>query len=307
MKAMVILNPYSARWEAQRRLPQAEAALRGAGIAYDLVATEHPEQGDELARIAVGEGYSPIIAAGGDGHIGDVVNGIAQASAGAPWTPLGILPLGTANDLVDNLALPKDLPEAAAVIARGNTIPIDVLQANERLFVNNAGLGLEPHITIVQSRMTRVRGILRYLLAALVGISHNPRWEMELEWEGGSYRGPTTLVSIGNCARTGGVFYIVPHADPFDGKITFIHGYLPTRWQILQILPRTMSPQGTHVDHPDVHEIHTTWLRVRATPATPMHADGEVISEAIEQVEYRLLPAALPVLLAEKPSPTPGS
>jgi diacylglycerol kinase (ATP) len=301
MKAKVILNPYSARWDALRRQPEAEAALQAAGVAYEVAVTERPGQGVELARAAVEEGFSPLIAAGGDGHIGDVVNGIAQACEAEPWTPLGILPLGTANDLVDNLNLPLDLPQAAEVIAQGNTIPIDVLKANERLFVNNAGLGLEPHITIVQSGMTRVRGIVRYLLAALVGISHNPRWNMEIEWQEGAYSGPTTLVSIGNCARTGGVFYIVPHADPFDGLITFIYGFLPTRRQILQILPRTMNPKGSHVAHPDVHEIHTTWLRVRATPPTPMHADGEVISQEIDEIEYGIIPAALPILLAEKP------
>ncbi len=91
---------------------------------------------------------------------------------------------------------------------------------------------------------------MRYLVATLRGVSQNPQWSMQLEWEGGSYAGPVTLVTVGNHVRTGGLFYMTPHADAFDGLLTFVYGFMPTRWQILSLLPRTMKPgAGSYVEH----------------------------------------------------------
>lgn len=298
MSALVILNPYSGRWAGQARRPEVERALSEAGVEHRLAVTQVPGQATRLAREAVLEGHRPIVVAGGDGTIGEVVNGLAQAAGEGAWAPLGILPLGSANDLVDNLRLPRDLAAAARVVAAENARMLDVCQANDRYFVNNAGLGLEPTITLIQQRIQRVRGILRYVIAALIGISRNPSWEMSLHWDSGSYRGPVTVVSVGNCARTGGVFYTVPHAEPFDGALSFVHGYLPTRRAIVRVLPSTMkSDRGNYVEHPAVHEHHTTRLRVAIQPPTPAHADGEILGTELTSVTYRILPGRLPLLM----------
>ena len=305
MTAKVILNPYAGRWLAKQRMPDAEAALQAAGVDYNLVVTEQPGHGISLAEQAVLQGFSPIISAGGDGSISEVVNGIARAaetSGEASLAPFGVLPLGSANDFVDNFGLPRDLAAAARVIAAGRTRMIDLGQVNGRYFDNNAAIGLEPYITLIQQRITRLRGVLRYLMATLIGIQHNPKWTMHLEWDGGEYSGPVTLVTVGNAPRTGGIFYTTPHADPFDGKLTFVYGFMATRAEILRLLPRTMKPGvGSYVEHPSIHEVNATWLRVRSEQPTPAHADGEIISPAISELEYRLCPARLPVLLPEVP------
>jgi diacylglycerol kinase (ATP) len=301
MTAKVILNPYAGRWLAQERRPEVEAALRSAGVRYELVVTEGPGHGIELAEQAVRAGFDPVISAGGDGSISEVVNGIARAAesaGGESLTPLGVIPLGSANDFVDNFGLPRDLPSAAQVIASGRTRLIDLGQVNGRYFDNNAAIGLEPYITLIQQRIKRLRGVMRYLIATLIGVQQNPQWKMHLEWDGGEYSGPVTLVTVGNTPRTGGIFYTTPHADPFDGKLTFVHGFMATRLQILRLLPRTMKPAaGSYIEHPSIHELHATWLKVRSEQPTPAHADGEIISPAIQELEYRVCPAQLPVLL----------
>ena len=232
MPAKVILNPYAARWDAQKRLPEVENALRQAGIEYELVLTEHPGHGIELAEKAVREGFNPIISAGGDGSNGDVLNGMQNARQGNALKPFGVLPLGTANDLVVNLGLPKELPAAANCIAAGNTRPIDLGKVNDWVFANNSAVGLEPVVTIYNIRMVRLRGILRYIVAALRAINQKPAWNMALEWDDGSYEGPVSLVSVGNCPLTGGVFRMAPAADPTDGLLTFVYGYAPSRRRI---------------------------------------------------------------------------
>lgn len=302
MPAKFILNPYAARWESGRRQAAAEAALEKAGVAFETAVSGNPGHCQQLAAQAAQQGFSPIIAGGGDGTIGEVVNGICQGMGSAlrsagKLPDLGILPLGTANDMIVNLGMPTDLDAAAAIIAQGRTRPVDLCQVNERYFVNNAGIGLEPYVTTIQQDMTRVKGIARYLLATLVAVMRNPQWRMQLAWDSGSYEGPCTLVSIGNSPLTGGVFYTVPHADPFDGKLTFVYGYLPSRLKILAVLPKTMKPgEGNYVEHPAVHEEHCTWLHVHVEPDSPAHADGELFTTGIQDLKYGILPGRLLLL-----------
>lgn len=297
MKAKVILNPYAGRWLALHRKHEVENALRTAGIDYELVTTNGPGQGIDLTVAAVRQGFSPIISAGGDGSINEVINGIMQAAGDNTPVPFGVIPLGTANDLVDNLGLPKDINVAVKVIATGNIRWMDLCQVNDRFFGNNAAIGLEPFITLIQQDISRIQGTLRYLVAAIKGILANPQWTMHLEWEGGEYDGPVTLVTVGNSPRTGGLFYMTPHANPFDGKLTFVYGFMATRLQILRLFPRTMKPGlGSYIEHSSIHEINSSWLKVHSTNPTPAHTDGEIISKAITDLEYHVIPGRLPIL-----------
>jgi len=294
MAAKVILNPYSGRWSALKRKDEATAALREAGIEFELALTEGPQHGIELAEQAARAGFSPIISAGGDGATGEVINGLHRAAPDGVLGPLGVLPLGTANDLVVNLGLPRDLREAARVIAAGHTRRIDLGKVNDWVFDNNSAVGLEPVVSIYNVRMTRLKGVIRYLVAALRAIGQKPEWTMRLEWDDGSYEGPASLVSVGNCPLTGGVFRMAPAADPADGKLTFIYGFAPTRRKMLALLPKTMS--GEHVNDPAIHQHHTRRLVIRTDPSSPLQVDGEVRAEALSDFTYVCLPARLDIL-----------
>jgi YegS/Rv2252/BmrU family lipid kinase len=300
MTAKVILNPYSNRWKAKARWPEAEAALKAAGLDFELALSERPGHIIELAEQAVRQGFSPIIAAGGDGTIGEVVNGLAHAANFEKdmLGPLGILPLGSANDLVANLGLSTDLTEAARVIAAGKTRLMDLGFVNGLYFANNSAIGLEPYITLVQQRITWIKGMIRYLVAAVRGIMDNPQWTAKIEWDDGVYEGQVLLVTIGNGPRTGGVFYMAPHADPFDGKLTFVYGYRKTRGQIFKLLPLTMKPgKGSYVEKEGMWERQATWVKIHIEGPAPAHADGEIFSTGIQDLEYRIIPGRLHILM----------
>ena len=314
MPAKVILNPYAGRWKGLQKREEIENAMKSAGIDFDLVLTEAPNHGTELAYQAAKSGFSPIVSAGGDGSVSEVMNGMVSAAqeSGKEPPPLGILPLGSANDLMVNLHIPTTIPEAAKVIAAGYTRRIDLGEVTaldtsgghpkRRYFDNNSAIGLEPCITLIQQRISWLRGSLRYVVAALLGVAKNPQWKMHLEWEGGEYDGPATLVTAGNNPLTGGVFYMAPHADPFDGKLDCVFGSMPSRLQILRLLPRTMKAgAGNYVEHPAIHEIKVSWLKIHTDQPTPLHADGEIQSEATQDIEYRMLPDYLPVLMNVEP------
>jgi diacylglycerol kinase (ATP) len=297
--AKVILNPYSARWRAGEIWHEVAPLLRDAGVNFQVVRSTKPGEGVQLAADAVREGFSPIIAAGGDGTIGDVINGMLQAvGEDEPLPPLGILPLGTANDLVDNLKLPKNIWESCVVIAAGKTRDMDLCSVNGRYFANNAALGLEPLVTVLQEKITWLRGVPRYLVAALWAIFCGTSWQAEVSWDGGEYSGPVSLVSVGNGARTGGLFYMTPNADLFDGKLTFTFGYVKSRLKMLALLPRTMKAgKGNIVEGKALSEYETISLHIKLQEPSPSHADGELFAHALYEVEYHVHPARLPILI----------
>lgn len=303
MPARVILNPYANRWNAQKRIPEVKSALEQFNIDYDFVVTEGQNHGLQLAAQSVKDGYSPIIAAGGDGSISEVVNGIMQAKDDLnlhanQLPPLGILPLGSANDLVKNIKLPVELLEATRVIVNGNVKYIDLGVVNGRYFDNNSAIGLEPFITLIQQGIKYPHGVLRYLLATIIGVMKKPEWDVNIEWDDGHYEGKVTLVTIGNNPMTGGLFFMTPHADPFDGMLTFVYGYMPTRIKIFTLLPHTMKPsEGSYIENPNIHEVNTKNLRIHTLQPSPMHADGEIQDEGGLDFEYKIVPAALPILL----------
>jgi YegS/Rv2252/BmrU family lipid kinase len=248
-----------------------------------------------------------IVAAGGDGTISEVMNGIVRTQTKAGGTnqvALGVIPFGSANDFAINLGLPLELGASVDTIIASRYRRIDIgfvcwgSDPHGRYFDNNSAMGLEPTITLIQQRIHRLRGVLRYLLATLIGVMQKPAWQAQIEWQDGSYEGPVSLVTVGNNPLTGGLFYMTPHARPDDGQLTFVYGYLPTRRSILSILPKTMKPgSGSYVEHPDIHEIHSPWLKISTTTATPLHADGEIQSQDVVYIGYSILPAHLTILI----------
>ncbi len=299
MTAKVILNPYSNRWNSQARWPQAEAALKDAGVDFELATSQRKGQVTDLVAEAVGAGFSPIIVAGGDGTIGDAVNGLARAADADAQVlgPLGIMPLGSANDLVFSLGLPTDLVEAARVIARGNTRNIDLCKCNDRYFANNSAAGLEPYVTTKHERIHWIKGMGRYLVAAVWAILDKPEWQADVRWDDGEYKGPISLISVGNARRTGG-FFMTPHADVADGKLTLAFGYRGTRRGLFAALPRAFKEgEGSYVEMEGMYEVDTTRVDFHFDRPSPAHTDGELFPEWIQDFHYSIQPGRLKVLV----------
>ena len=299
MTAKVILNPYSNRWNSQKRWAEAEAALKSAGVDFELVVSEHKGQIVELAEQAVRDKFSPIIVAGGDGSIGDAANGLARAakSNNGVLGPLGIMPTGSANDIVFALGLPTDLIEAAKVIAAGKTRAMDLGKLNDHYFVNNSAAGLEPYVGTKHEKIRRIKGMTRYRVAAVQAIMDKPEWNAILKWDGGEYSGKVTLVSIGNGKRTGG-FFMTPHADPFDGKLTLAYGYRATRLGMFLALPRAFNEdKGSYVEMEGMFEVHATRISIHLDKPSPAHTDGEQFPEWIQDFEYEIYPGRLNIIL----------
>lgn len=299
MTAKVILNPYSNRWNSQKRWPQAAAALKAAGVDFELAASQSKGQIVELAEQAARAGCSPIIVAGGDGSLGDAVNGLVRASRSEdePLGPFAIMPLGSANDFAYALSLPTDLNEAAQVIARGKIRPVDLGLLNGRYFINNSAAGLEPYVTLKHEKIHVVKGMARYLIAALQAIMDKPKWQGRIQWDDGAYEGPLSLVSVGNGRRTGG-FFMTPHADPFDGKLSLAFGYRGTRRGLFIALPRAFNEgKGSYVEMEGMYEVQATRISIHLDKPSPAHTDGELLPQWLQDFEYKIQPKRINVIV----------
>ena len=299
MVAKVILNPYSNRWRSQERWQEAEAALKAAGVEFELAASQKKGQVVELAEEAARAGFSPIIAAGGDGTISETVQGMVRAAKSDQDVigSFGIMPLGSANDFVFNADMPTDLETAARVIAGGKTRAIDLGDLNGRCFVNNSAAGLEPYVTIKNERIHWIKGMFRYVVAAVWAIMDKPEWTGTVKWDDGEYNGPLTLVTVGNGRRTGG-FFMTPHADLTDGQLTLAYGYRGTRLGMFLALPRTFKEsKGNYIEMDGMYELNSKKVHIHLDRPSPAHTDGELFPEFVQDFEYSIQPGRLQLLV----------
>lgn len=297
-KIKVILNPYAGRWLAQRSRSTIEQTLTALDIPFDLVVTSKPNAAVDLARQASLDGFRVVVAAGGDGTVSEVVNGLALAAddmgketAGV----LGVLQVGSANDMAEIAGVPTQLLAACEAIKRGNTRRLDLGMVNGRYFDNNVGAGFEAQVTIESRKIKRLRGTLLYLIAVLRALAHYPSPTMRVVWDSGEVTRPLLMVSIGNGRRTGGGFFVTPDAVQDDGLFDLGVAMALPRLQILKLLPKVM--RGTHKNDPAIMLTRTTHVIVESDYPLPVHADGEVIFTDATRLEISMQPLRLEMIV----------
>ena len=258
---LVILNPAARSERAKKTWKQIERFPR-----CTLRTTAAPGDARAAAERAVGEGFTTIVAAGGDGTINEVVNGIAGADVA-----LGILPVGTMNVFAAELGLPGDLDEAWAVIRAGHTRKIDLVRANSRYFVQLAGVGLDAQVVQETSwNFKKNFGPLSYVIsAAQIAARKPPR--LVVEADGTEREG--SFVLIGNGRYYGGPVAVFKDARIDDGKLDVLIfknlGYLDIARYLTNIF------MGKHTRLSDVEYFQTKKAAVRSEEDVPVEVDGE--------------------------------
>lgn len=298
MKTKIILNPYANRWGAQAKVPEIENACREAGLDFDMSVMSGPGDGKRKTIAAVGDGYEAIIAAGGDGTVNEVVNGLITAAGDGPTKPMGILPLGTGNDFSDMTGIPRELVAAANTIVGRKSRQIDAIQViadgRPHYFGNNCALAMEPVVTIENIRLDWLSGNIRYIVATLKALLKLQAWQMKVTWDSSAYEGSIYLLSVCNSPRTGGIFQIAPPAKMDDGLLDIVFAPKVPKARVLSLVPRLLN--GSHIEQPDINYIRSTQLSINSEPGTPIHTDGEVISESVKNIQYEILPGKITLL-----------
>ncbi|NOZ49673.1 MAG: diacylglycerol kinase family lipid kinase [Chloroflexi bacterium] len=292
MPAKIILNPYSNRWGAAKHADSVVAILKALDYDFEFVQTQSPNHGIELARAAVQAGFDPIVAAGGDGTINEVVNGLL-AEADVASARLGILPLGSANDLAYQIGLPMDLEQACqALVSAQYECLVDAGRINNRAFINDVTIAFGARVNIEAAKIKWLRGSLIYLGGVFKALFNYHLPTVTIEWDGGRLEDkPILMAYVGNGWRTGGVFFLTPDARADDGLFDVIVGDAMNRLQIMQLLPKTFN--GSHIQDKRVALLRTDRLRIHSDDPLPVLSDGEIIYTDAHELDIRLLPQAV--------------
>ncbi len=282
-KTAIIMNP-AARSERARRRHDRLSALTDGAV---LRATSRCGDAECLARAAVAEGYRTIVAAGGDGTVNEVVNGIAGSSAS-----LGLLPLGTMNVFATELGLPvTNLKRCWEVICEGQIRKVDLPSANGKHFVQLAGVGFDAQVVKETSRaLKRSFGPLSYLLsAAQIAARRPPRLSIESE-HAAAQEG--SFVLIGNGRLYGGPFPFFKNAVIDDGLFDVLVFKRLNYLEIIRYLQDVVM--RSQITAPEVEYFQTTSLRVRSEGPVPVEVDGELIGNC--PVHFKIRNRGLRVL-----------
>lgn len=304
MPAKIILNPYSNRWGAGKAADEVVATLQRLEYAFELVKTTAPGEAIELARQAIAQGFDPIVAAGGDGAISEVVNGLLGDVDVAP-VRLGIIPLGSANDYAVQLGIPLDIEGACqTLVAAENVRTLDAGRCNDRVFQNDITIAFGAQVNIEAATIKRLRGSAIYLGGVAKALKGYKLPTATFEWDEGKLEDkPILLAYVGNGWRTGGVFHLAPDAVLDDGLLDLVVGDAMGRLNTLRLLPKTFS--GSHVDDSRVFQTRFKTMRITSSDPLPVLSDGEIIYRDAHDLEISILPGALRVIAGPKEGKRP--
>jgi diacylglycerol kinase (ATP) len=283
VKITIIAKPSAP--EALKQLRESVAELRAAGHLVRPRMTFDENDATRFAFAAARRGADVVIAAGGDGTINQVVNGIVQA--GAPHPKLAVVPLGTANDFAKGLSIPEDVKAAVALAANGQAVLVDVAAVNNRCFINVSTGGFGPDITEESStKLKRRFGKLAYLFTAMRKLTHLEPYRAVFEADGKIvYEGPFFFYAVGNARQTGGGTPVTPHADFSDAQLDLAVFTGDKRRDFLALLPELRA--GNHPRDADVVYLKASEIRVRSEQDFAVNADGEPLKG--NEFTYHLL------------------
>ena len=264
----------------------------------DVEVRRTARKGDAMrfARIALRKGCEMIVAAGGDGTLNEVVNGIGPNGS---RVRLGLIPLGTGNDFARTLGLPTDLDEAIALLAAGHTRAIDLVRVTSdrvRYFVNVSAGGFSG---LVSEKLTpelkKTWGPLAYLRSAVAALpqlrAHSTKVSLD------NRKGLTLSlynVVIANGRYVGGGTLIAPKASIDDGLLDII--LIQERSAAELALLAAQVALGNHLSSAAVVFRRAAKVTVNSRPRMWFNVDGELVSN--EPAEFEVLPRALQFVVA---------
>lgn len=252
-------------------LDQALDLLAAAGVETMKASPKGREEVDALIRQHA-KAVDAVIVGGGDGSLNAAVSGLIETGL-----PLGIIPMGTANDFARTLGITATPEAAVDVILAGNRRRIDVGTANDRYFLNVASIGLSVRIAEELDHDSKQRfGVLAYALKAIPMATQASMFWAELEHDGELHRVRSFQVSVGNGRYFGGGLTIEEGAAPDDGLLDVCSIERESIASVAAIVPALIS--GTYRGKKGVRGFSTERLIVRTKRPLDVDLDGDVLT-----------------------------
>ena len=299
-RAVILLNDAAGRGSARRKHALIRALAAEVGI--EVKVAPSPNLINRLASLAACAGCDRVIAAGGDGTVHHVLNGLVDTRAA-----LGIIPAGSGNDLAVNLGIPGDTRAAFRFALTAPARNIDLCRIdhgpNRRLlrkknnfpshFACIASFGIDSHANrVANQHRGPFRGTALYVWSLLVALAQFRPPDVTVIHDGGEYRGQIMLLAAANAASYGGGLRIAPAASVADGFIDLVAVRKMSRLRLLWHFPKIF--RGSHVAVDEVTCIRSRRLHIDADRPLDIFADGEFAGQTPASIE--LLPGALRVI-----------
>jgi len=289
----LLVNPTSGRGRGGRSAPEVAARLSAGGV--EVVPIEGVDAADAEARMvaAVEAGLTGLVACGGDGTVN-----MALQHAVAADIPLGIIPVGTGDDIARSLSLPrKDIAAAVNVVLSGATRRVDVgevvtADAGRRLFLGVLSAGFDSMVNERANRMTFPRGQAKYMAAivAELGTFAPVPYRLTLDDQYEDVEG--MLVAIGNGVSYGGGMKVCPSSVMDDGLFHVMLLRKVSKPTFLRVFPTVF--RGTHLKHPQVSERPARSVALTGEGQVA-YADGERMG--LLPISASVLPSAVSVFV----------
>jgi len=271
-RARLIYNPTSGREKIRKYLPYILERLEQAGYETSTHATTGCGDAIKAAKEAAERKFDLVIAAGGDGTVNEVINGLA----GGEFRPtLGIIPCGTTNDFARAMGIPKNIKACCDILCGGHTQPIDIGKANDRYFINVAAGGAMTELTYeVPSKLKTFLGYLAYLIFGVKKLHTLRPYKVKIEYDGNIYEGDIFLFFICNTKSVGGFDKVAALSNVDDGVLDLLVVEKMTVPKLVQAGIKTLS--GKHLKDAKIkyHQVKNVKISFEHKQM-PINLDGE--------------------------------
>ncbi|HVG06183.1 MAG TPA: diacylglycerol kinase family protein [Thermoanaerobaculia bacterium] len=289
MSVRFLVNPKAGRGlsSASFDLLRKLASRAGAGFVVSRNAADLGEQ----ARRAAEDGVERLLVAGGDGTMHHAIQGLANTPCA-----LGVIPVGTGNDLSGTLKIPPDVDVAVQRGLTGKIRPIDLIRVGETYSVSYLGVGFDSEATEFANQVKILKGPLIYPYSVIHTLATFVPPSMRIVHDEGVFEGRVMFTTLATLPRFGGGMQIAPQAKIDDGLLDLVIVKEISRRALLAVFPRVYA--GRHVGHPAVLFHRTRKVEITIDRAMTLYGGGEPVRpmSAGEPVAAEVVPGGIRVV-----------
>lgn len=287
-RVLLLLNPHSRLGETAEAQVRQELTTLG----FDLVAVEGLPDRFVTAIRKYQSQVDCVIIGGGDGSVNAAIEGLLETHL-----PIGVLPLGTANNLARTLGIPSDLAGACQTVAQGQIQAIDLGWVNGRYFLNVAGIGLSADINrSVEKKLKRRWGVIAYMMTALKLIFKQRRMRAEIHCNGEVVQTKTYQITVCNGRHYGSGLTVAADATINDQRLDLCSLEIQHWWQVFWLLPALT--RGEYAAGRGIRVLQGQAIEIYTRHPAAIDTDGEITTQTPAQ--FKVIPAAISVYVPEE-------
>ena len=288
MSIKLIINPAAGKGAAFKKSKKVIAELERRDVKFDVEYTSYPRHGVSIAKEA-SKSFEKVVALGGDGTVNEVGEGVVGTDA-----IFGVIPLGSGNDFAKMLNISANGGKSIDTLLNGKIRNIDVIQVNDRISLNTAGVGFNGVVSEVAGKVKFLRGLSVYIFSVVKTAIRYKAIPLKITVDDRVVEDNIFMVSVCNSKSEGGGFIVAPDAEIDDGilDVTIMRDA-----SLLKLLLNIRSALNGNLNKLDeVETIRGENIIIESKLPMPLHVDGEVVSMSSGKVTASVLKGALKVI-----------